>query len=281
MESLKLKEEIYIIKKLNEDLDFYNELLKEVVLYLCIRNEVKDKFKSMNDDFYKYIQIGEILDDITRNYIEYDSITNNLGEIIDFKKVYCLKAEQEILSNKMLLMEIEEDYDVDVNYIEGIKHKLDRYINKNIFYELITIQELLLKIINPLKEFRDEIDVFLKELMKFNDLIELDKNKYLNSFCYENIENSKLVKSLVKIYNDYIAVEVISNVNEVELISFFSRWNNDKSKMLLERNSEVYFNIIKGINKLQELSDDLLNIEKVQRQIELIDELKQFLIKFY
>lgn len=281
MECFKLKEEIYIIKKLNEDLEFYNQLLKEVMLYLDIRNEVKDKFKSMSDDFCKYLQIGEILDDITRNYIGYDSVSNSSGEIIDFKKVYCLKAEEEILNNKMLLIELEEDDDVDVNYIKEIKNKLDRYINRNIFDELINVQELLLKISNPLKEFRDEIDVFLKELMKFNDLVELDKNKYLNSFCYENIENSSLVKNLVKIYNDYIGVEVISNINEVELISFFSRWNNDKLKILLEWNSEIYFNIIKGINKLQELSGDLLNIEKVQMQIELIDELRQFLMKFY
>ena len=251
------------------------------MLYLGIRNEVKDKFKSMSDDFCKYLRIGEILNDINQNYIEYDSITNNLGEIIDFKKVYCLKAEQEILNNQMLLMELEEDDDIDENYIREIKDKLARYTNKNIFDELITIQELLLKISNPLKEFSDETDVFLKELVKFNELMELDKNKHLNSFCYENIENSKLVKNLVKIYNDYSNVEVISNINEVELISFFSRWNNDKLKILLEWNSEIYFNIIKGINKLQELSGDLLDIEKVQMQIELIDELKQFLIKFY
>lgn len=280
MESLKLKEEIYIIKKLNEDLEFYNQLLKELMLYLDIRNEVKNKFKSMDDDFYKYIEIGEILDDITRNYTGYDSVSNSSGEIIDFKKVYCLKAEQEILNSQMLLIELEED-EVDENYIKEIKNKLDRYTNKNIFDELINIQELLLKISNPLKEFRDEIDIFLKELVKFNELIELDKNKYLNSFCYENIENNKLVKNLVKIYNDYSSVEVISNINEGELISFFSRWNNDKLKILLEWNSEIYFNIIRGINKLQELSGDLLNIEKVQMQIELIDELKQFLMKFY
>lgn len=279
MESLKLKEEIYIIKKLNEDLEYYNQLLKEVMLYLGIRNELKDKFKSMSDDFCKYLQIGEILDDITRNYIAYDSVSNSSGEIIDFKKVYCLKAEEEILNNKMLLIELEDD--VDENYIREIKNKLDRYTNKNIFDELISTQELLLKISNPLKEFRDGIDIFLKELVKFNDLIELDKNKYLNSFCYENIENNKLVKNLVKIYNDYSSVEVISNINEGELISFFSRWNNDKLKILLEWNSEIYFNIIRGINKLQELSIDLLNIEKVQMQIELIDELKQFLMKFY
>lgn len=279
MESLKLKEEIYIIKNLNEDLDFYNQLLKEVMLYLGIRNEVKDKFKSMSDDFCKYLQIGEILDDITRNYIGYDSVSNSSGEIIDFKKVYCLKAEEEILNNKMLLIELEDD--VDENYIREIKNKLHRYINRNIFDEFITIQELLLKTSNPLKEFHNETDVFLKELVKFNDLMELDKNKYLNSFCYENIENSNLVKNLVKIYNDYIGVEVISNVNEVELISFFSRWNNDKLKILLEWNSEIYFNIIRGINKLQELSVDLLNIEKVQMQIELIDELRKFLMKFY
>lgn len=160
MESLKLKEEIYIIKKLNEDLEFYNQLLKEVMLYLGIRNEVKDKFKSMSDDFCKYLQIGEILDDITRNYIGYDSVINSSGEIIDFKKVYCLKAEEEILNNKMLLIELEDD--VDENYIREIKNKLDRYTNKNIFDELINIQELLLKISNPLKEFRDEIDIFLK-----------------------------------------------------------------------------------------------------------------------
>ena len=279
MKSLKLKEEIYIIKKFNEDLEFYSQLLKEVMLYLDIRNEVKDKFKSMSDDFFKYLKIGEILNNIKQNYIEYDSVTNDLGEIIDFKKVYCLKAEQEILNNKMLLMELEDD-DIDENYIREIKNKLYTYRNKNIFDELITIQELLLKISNPLKEFRDETDVFLKELVKFNELMELDKNKYLNSFCYDNVENSNLVKNLVKIYNDYSSIEVISNVNEVELISFFSRWNNDKLKRLLEWNPEIYFNIVKSINKLKELSDDLLNIEKVQMQIELIDELKQFLIKF-
>ena len=271
MESLKLKEEIYIIKKLNEDLEFYNQLLKELMLYLDIRNEVKNKFKSMDDDFYKYIEIGEILDDITRNYTGYDSVSNSSGEIIDFKKVYCLKAEQEILNSQMLLIELEED-EVDENYIKEIKNKLDRYTNKNIFDELLIIQELLLKISNPLKEFHDEIDIFLNKLVKFNDLIELDKNKYLNSFCYENIENNSFVDKLINLQSDYNSAEVIANVVEVEGMPLFSIWNSEKLKPILEYNSKIYFKIISTLNELQQLNQDLLNIVNVNSQIEIIEE---------
>lgn len=271
MESLKLKEEIHIIKKLNNDLEFYNQLLKEVMRYLGIRNKVKDKFKSMSDDFCKYLQIGEVLDDITRNYIEYNSVTNNLGEIIDFKKVYCLKAEQEILNNQMLLIELEDD-DVDVNYIKEVKDKIDRYTNNNIFDELLIIQELLLKISNSSKELYDGVDIFFDKLVKFNDLIESDKNKNLNKFCYENIENNSLVGKLINLQSDYNSVEVIANIVEVEGMSLFSKWNSEKLKLILEYNSKIYFKIISTLNKLQQLSYDLLNIVNVNSQIEIIEE---------
>ena len=113
MNNFKAKEATYLLKRLYEDIDFYKSGLKEILLYLDTRLEVVDRFKGNGDELYKYVQAGEILDDIKKNYIEHESVCNTDGEIVDFKKVYQVKAERMILDTQMCLIELEDDEDIE------------------------------------------------------------------------------------------------------------------------------------------------------------------------
>ncbi|MFC3906844.1 hypothetical protein [Clostridium disporicum] len=282
MESLELKEEIYIIKRLNQDLDFYKQGLREIIISLYTRRDVIENFKDLdNEIMYMYLKVGEILNDITENYIDYESFTSNSGEIIDFRKIYTVKAEEKILADEKLLIELEDDEDVDESYIKNIEDELYKYKKINIFDEFNSIEELLLHIKERVNEFYNEITIFLNKISEFNKLEELDKHKNLNNFFYENIDNNKLIKKLINLYDDWHGAEIIKDITEFESISFFSRWDSEKLKILLNWNSEIYFKITKTLNIFQQLNEDLLNIEYVEKQMKLIDELKEVLIKYY
>lgn len=282
MESLELKDEIYIMKRLNQDLDFYKQGLREIIISLYTRRDIMEKFKNLdNNILYMYLKVGEILNDITENYIDYESFISNSGEIIDFRKIYIIKAEEKILADEKLLIELEDDEDVDESYIKNIEDELYKYKKINIFDEFNSIEELLLNIRGYINEFDSEISIFLNKLSEFNKLEELDKYKNLNNFCYENIDNNKLIKKLINLYDDWHGAEIIKDINEFEAILFFSRWDSEKLKILLNWNSEIYFKITKTLNVFKQLNEDLLNIEYVEKQIKLVDELKEILIKYY
>ena len=185
------------------------------------------RFKCNANELYKYVQAGAILDDIKQNYVEHESVCNAEGEIIDFKKVYQVKAERVILDTQMFLIELEDDYDVDEIYVEEIKMKLAKYESRNIFTELLLLEKLLSSVNYENVLICDESKDFINELNKFNILDELIKNSMLNDFCYDNIEKNAFVDALIRIYNDYHDAEVIANINGYEGMSLFSRWNTE------------------------------------------------------
>lgn len=271
MNNFKAKEVTYLLKRLYEDIDFYKSGLKEILLYLDTRLEVVDRFKGNGDELYKYVQAGEILDDIKKNYIDHESVCNTDGEIVDFKKVYQVKAERMILDTQMFLIELEGDEDIDEGYVRGIKMELAKYENKNIFTELLLLDELLSSVSYKNVLSYDGSNDFINKLNKFNILDELTKYKVLNDFCYDNIEKNIFIDELIRIYNDYDGAEVIENINDVEGMTLFSRWNTERLMPILEENSELYFKIINSLNNLQQLNDYLLNINFVEEQIDVVN----------
>ncbi|MDK0845878.1 hypothetical protein P5E44_06700 [Clostridium perfringens] len=278
MNNFKAKEATYLLKRLYKDIDFYKSGLKEILLYLDARLEVVDRFKGNGDELYKYVQASEILDDIKKNYIDHESVCNTDGEIVDFKKVYQVKAERMILDTQMFLIELEDDEDIDEGYVRRIKMELAKYENKNIFTELLLLEELLSSVSYKKVLSYDGSNDFINKLNKFNILDELTKYKVLNDFCYDNIEKNTFIDELIRIYNDYHGAEVIANINDVEGMTLFSRWNTERLMPILEENSELYFKIINSLNSLQQLNDDLLNINFVEEQIDIVNELQKFLI---
>ena len=278
MNNFKAKEATYLLKRLYKDIDFYKSGLKEILLYLDARLEVVDRFKGNGDELYKYVQASEILDDIKKNYIDHESVCNTDGEIVDFKKVYQVKAERMILDTQMFLIELEDDEDIDEGYVRRIKMELAKYENKNIFTELLLLEELLSSVSYKKVLSYDGSNDFINKLNKFNILDELTKYKVLNDFCYDNIEKNTFIDELLRIYNDYHGAEVIANINDVEGMTLFSRWNTERLMPILEENSELYFKIINSLNSLQQLNDDLLNINFVEEQIDIVNELQKFLI---
>lgn len=278
MNNFKAKEATYLLKRLYKDIDFYKSGLKEILLYLDARLEVVDRFKGNGDELYKYVQAGEILDDIKKNYIDHESVCNTDGEIVDFKKVYQVKAERMILDTQMFLIELEDDEDIDEGYVRRIKMELAKYENKNIFTELLSLEELLSSISYKKVLSYDCSNDFINKLNKFNVLDELTKCKVLNDFCYDNIEKNTFIDELIKIFNNYNGVEIIVNINGFEGMSLFSKWNTERLIPILEKHSELYFKIINTLNSLQQLNDDLLNINFVEEQIDIVNELQKFLI---
>lgn len=278
MNNFKAKEATYLLKRLYKDIDFYKSGLKEILLYLDARLEVVDRFKGNGDELYKYVQAGEILDDIKKNYIDHESVCNTDGEIVDFKKVYQVKAERMILDTQMFLIELEDDEDIDEGYVRRIKMELAKYENKNIFTELLSLEELLSSISYKKVLSYDCSNDFINKLNKFNVLDELTKCKVLNDFCYDNIEKNTFIDELIKIFNNYNGVEIIVNINGFEGMSLFSKWNTERLIPILEKHSELYFKIINTLNSLQQINDDLLNINFVEEQIDIVNELQKFLI---
>lgn len=278
MNNFKAKEATYLLKRLYKDIDFYKSGLKEILLYLDARLEVVDRFKGNGDELYKYVQAGEILDDIKKNYIDHESVCNTDGEIVDFKKVYQVKAERMILDTQMFLIELEDDEDIDEGYVRRIKMELAKYENKNIFTELLSLEELLSSISYKKVLSYDCSNDFINKLNKFNVLDELTKCKVLNDFCYDNIEKNTFIDELIKIFNNYNGVEIIVNINGFEGMSLFSKWNTERLIPILEEDSELYFKIINTLNSLQQINDDLLNINFVEEQIDIVNELQKFLI---
>lgn len=278
MNNFKAKEATYLLKRLYKDIDFYKSGLKEILLYLDARLEVVDRFKGNGDELYKYVQAGEILDDIKKNYIDHESVCNTDGEIVDFKKVYQVKAERMILDTQMFLIELEDDEDIDEGYVRRIKMELAKYENKNIFTELLSLEELLSSISYKKVLSYDCSNDFINKLNKFNVLDELTKCKVLNDFCYDNIEKNTFIDELIKIFNNYNGVEIIANINGFEGMSLFSKWNTERLIPILEKHSELYFKIINTLNSLQQINDDLLNINFVEEQIDIVNELQKFLI---
>lgn len=271
MNNFKAKEATYLLKRLYKDIDFYKSGLKEILLYLDARLEVVDRFKGNGDELYKYVQAGEILDDIKKNYIDHESVCNTDGEIVDFKKVYQVKAERMILDTQMFLIELEDDEDIDEGYVRRIKMELAKYENKNIFTELLSLDELLSSISYKKVLSYDCSNDFINKLNKFNVLDELTKYKVLNDFCYDNIEKNTFIDELIEIFNDYNGVEIIANINGFEGMSLFSKWNTERLRPILEEDSELYFKIINTLNSLQQLNDDLLNINFVEEQIDVVN----------
>lgn len=278
MNNFKAKEATYLLKRLYKDIDFYKSGLKEILLYLDTRLEVVDRFKGNGDELYKYVQAGEILDDIKKNYIDHESVCNTDGEIVDFKKVYQVKAERMILDTQMFLIELEGDEDIDEGYVRGIKMELAKYENKNIFTELLLLEKLLSSVSYKKVLSYDGSNDFINKLNKFNVLDELTKCKVLNDFCYDNIERNTFIDELIKIFNNYNGAEIIANINDVEGMSLFSKWNTERLRPILEEDSELYFKIINTLNSLQQINDDLLNINFVEEQIHIVNELQKFLI---
>ena len=234
MNNFKVKEATYLLKRLYEDINFYKSGLKEILLYLDARLEVVERFKDNGDELYKYVQAGEILDDIKKNYIDHESVCNTDGEIVDFKKVYQVKAERMIFDIQMFLIELEGDEDIDEGYVRGIKMELSKYENKNIFTELLLLGELLSSISYKKVLSYDDSNDFINKLNKFNVLDELTKCKVLNDFCYDNIERNTFIDELIKIFNNYSGVEVIANINDFEGMSLFSKWNTERLRAILE-----------------------------------------------
>lgn len=271
MNNFKAKEATYLLKRLYKDIDFYKSGLKEILLYLDARLEVVNRFKGNGDELYKYLQAGEILDDIKKNYIDHESVCNTDGEIVDFKKVYQVKAERMILDTQMFLIELEDDEDIDEGYVRRIKMELAKYENKNIFTELLSLEELLSSISYKKVLSYDCSNDFINKLNKFNVLDELTKCKVLNDFCYDNIEKNTFIDELIKIFNNYNGVEIIVNINGFEGMSLFSKWNTERLIPILEKHSELYFKIINTLNSLQQINDDLLNINFVEEQIDIIN----------
>lgn len=278
MNNFKAKEATYLLKRLYKDIDFYKSGLKEILLYLDARLEVVDRFKGNGDELYKYVQAGEILDDIKKNYIDHESVCNTDGEIVDFKKVYQVKAERMILDTQMFLIELEDDEDIDEGYVRRIKMELAKYENKNIFTELLLLEKLLSSVSYKKVLSYDGSNDFINKLNKFNVLDELTKCKVLNDFCYDNIERNTFIDELIKIFNNYNGAEIIANINDVEGMSLFSKWNTERLRPILEEDSELYFKIINTLNSLQQINDDLLNINFVEEQIHIVNELQKFLI---
>lgn len=281
---LKLNKKVDLIRRLDGELNSYKHGLMELMRHLDTRLEDIEKFKSTSSDLYKYIKCGEILEDITKNYTEHmivsESIEGFNGEITDFIKVYIPKAEQQILDTEMFLLEIEEDDSIPESYVEQIKSELEYYKTKNIFSEFKTIQELLLKITNKGKEILDGVDTFTENLLEFNNLQELVKYNYLNDFCYKNIETNEFVWRLINLYNDYHAVEVISNIVEIDGMSLFSICNIEKLNPILDWSSEMYFKIVNTLNQLQQLNKDFFNKSYTKKQMELITKLQFDLANF-
>ena len=274
MNNFKAKEATYLLKRLYKDIDFYKSGLKEILLYLDARLEVVDRFKGNGDELYKYVQAGEILDDIKKNYIDHESVCNTDGEIVDFKKVYQVKAERMILDTQMCLIELEDDEDIDEGYVRGIKLELAKYENKNIFTELLSLEELLSSISYKKVLSYDCSNDFINKLNKFIVLDELTKCKVLNDFCYDNIEKNTFIDELIEIFNDYNGVEIIANINGFEGMSLFSKWNTERLRPILEEDSELYFKIINTLNSLEQLNNDLLNINFVEEQIDIVNKLQ-------
>lgn len=280
MNNLKLAEEEHILKRLNEDIDFYKQGLQEILVHLNIRSEIVDTFKGTVDELHKYIQVGEILNDIMDNYVDYESVCNSHGEIVDFKKIYQVKAEQAIINTQTFLFELEEDGDVDERYIRSIKMELTKYKSKSIFDELIRIETLLGNISEDTLVIYEEVNEFISNLKRFNKLEGFDKYSYLNTFCYKNIDISKFVDKVTEIYNAYNGLDVVINIHELERLPLFSKWNIETLRPILKDNSMLYFKIISTLNTLQCLSDDLLNVNLVKQQVNNIDELQKCFIVY-
>ncbi|WP_343009335.1 hypothetical protein [Clostridium celatum] len=279
MNNFKIEDEVCLLKRLYNDIDFYKIGLKEILLYLDTRSEVVQRFKYNTNELYKYVQIGEILEDIKKNYIEHESVCNADGEIVDFKKVYQVRAERVIFDTQMFLIELEDDEHVENGYINQIKDELAKYESKNIFTELLLLEELLLSVNSEKLLIYDRSNDFIKRLNKFNLLDEVSKYSALNDFCYDNIERNTFVDELIKIYNDYHGAEVIVNINGVEGMTLFSRWDTEHLRVILEEDSELYFKIINTLNSLQQLNSDLLNVNFVKKQIDIINKLQIILNK--
>ena len=271
MNNFKAKEATYLLKRLYKDIDFYKSGLKEILLYLDASSEVVDSLKVMVMNYTNMYRQARILDDIKKNYIDHESVCNTDGEIVDFKKVYQVKAERMILDTQMFLIELEDDEDIDEGYVRRIKMELAKYENKNIFTELLSLDELLSSISYKKVLSYDGSDDFINKLNKFNVLDELTKYKVLNDFCYDNIEKNTFIDELIEIFNDYNGVEIIANINGFEGMSLFSKWNTERLRPILEEDSELYFKIINTLNSLQQLNDDLLNINFVEEQIDVVN----------
>lgn len=279
MNNFKIEDEVCLLKRLYNDIDFYKIGLKEILLYLDTRSEVVQRFKYNTNELYKYVQMGEILEDIKKNYIEHESVCNADGEIVDFKKVYQVRGERVIFDTQMFLIELEDDEHVEDGYINQIKDELAKYESKNIFTELLLLEELLLSVNSEKLLIYDRSNDFIKRLNKFNLLDEVSKYSALNDFCYDNIERNTFLDELIKIYNDYHGAEVIVNINGVEGMTLFSRWDTEHLRVILEEDSELYFKIINTLNSLQQLNSDLLNVNFVKKQIDIINKLQIILNK--
>lgn len=276
MECLEVKQEVYLMRRLREEIDFHKRGLMELLIHLDKRVEILEKFKGNINELFKFIRCGEIFNDIVTNYTEYLSVSetfeNSNGEITDLVKVYIKKAEQQIIDTELFLYEIEEDDDIEDSYVSDIREQLEVYKSNNIFTKLITIEEILTSISKEGKGLYEGIDVFLNNISKYNSLDEVGKENNLNTFCYENIESNNFVDRLISLQNDYNGAEVIANIVEVEAIPLFSTWNSERLKSVLEYDSKIYFNIISTLNQIKQLNQDLLNVENVNSQIKIIEE---------
>lgn len=276
MEFLEIKEELYLIRRISEELDFYKRGLRELLIHLDMRVEILEKFKGNSSDLYKFIRGGEILNDIVTNYTDYVSVSktfeNCSGEITDLVKVYVKKAEQQIIDTELFFGEIEDDYDIEECYVRNIREQLESYKSKNIFTELNTVEEILTSISKDQRSNYEGMNIFLNNISKYNSLDEIGKENNLNVFCYENIESNNFVDRLISLQNDYNGAEVIANIVEVEAIPLFSTWNSERLKSVLEYDSKIYFKIISTLNQIKQLNQDLLNVGNVNSQIKIIEE---------
>lgn len=289
--------QIILNKNKNKNFEYSKLIFKEFInqFKLNYPNELKE----LNINNYKEIIYNLNLtgnnnnneNSIFFNYNNYKELINNFLEIKDinliFKELNKSKLKNLIINNEIIFKNFIKYIKYQIKDDELIILKLNniKNFNKNLIiknFNKIESKNLLNKYYELTnKKDKETIEFFIKQYLKHNDLIKI--NKVLLEFNNNNLINENLLSKflqnlLIKIINK----EKNSIYNEIFLNNYFKLNNNEKINRILNylmnnfKNSKIQFTIndinlifkllIKN-NKLNKINN--LNIIKLNKLINL------------
>lgn len=268
--------ELKLLEDLKGNLDLYKVGLSEIIIMADKKDKAIERLSEVKEEISKYVIAGEVLHDITTNYVYLKPLLDTKGSLVGCQKCYSLKAEEAIKGNEDILSEATVEYEGE-EYINLIKKELAKYKSNTVFTELQSVEEILSKVNPSSNFFKDNIKELLESIKEFNMLDEESKMEELDSFCSENLEYLKGSVVLMELSSDYKGVDFIFDVNMFEYGGLLSICEDENLAPILNWNEECHSRIMKDMEFLMEAREAEYDIELVKKQLRCVDELRVYI----
>lgn len=227
-------------KEMKANIDLICKYLDEYIMIEVLSKQFNINGNQSNEllQLYKYVNQISI-------YENQSPIYDENGEVEDIEIIYCEKPYRIIADYENDIYLIEEDYHGNFEELSGLRNSLEFYETKNIFEDLIDLENKANNLLQNKFELSDEIKFLHQKLSKFNKLSKVQKNKYLTKFCELILTKENQFTNSLSNYNTMINLKskLDSTKSALELDVKFNMWKEIEGELLAVYNAELYLDL--------------------------------------